>query len=562
MTTTLASLFIGEWFGPAPTIIGLVLLAFWAWVKWSNRPVERLNFRFMGVALLVISSSLWLGFEKGGASTTGYGGDFGAFFAGRFADGWIGTLAMFFVGLAALLSIPLATDWLFLPMFLKYRTKQGLAAAPVLGSVGGYKIVGGYAHEGSAPPAAPVAPGAPGAPNVAAPDANREAAEAVDSSATAVAEPTIDDAEHAAPAAAADDEVAPPASAAADADTPWYMRRRPRGAATSAPRTADDDLAPRSNVTRTREETTARFQLAPEPEADPEPAPTYESRRRSRYAKYAEPETTPAVEPAAESTESSEPAADELASSESDAASFRASAIAEPETYEETEADAVPSIDDIAQAPVAERTELPEAAPAQSGLDAALDDAFAFAEDESPRVASAPMRSEPSTPTIDEASAAAPVAAEPTSSDSIESDAFAAAVPAAETSAEDGFDADATELESSGDTVAEDEGTAVPTPAAEPTPARRAPSEPERVPNAVTLSDDDAAFVKAGDLVVSQSKASISFLQKQLGVGYFQAAKLLDRLEKEKIIGPYTGGVNRDVLIDLVEWQAKKSSMA
>ena len=82
----------------------------------------------------------------------------------------------------------------------------------------------------------------------------------------------------------------------------------------------------------------------------------------------------------------------------------------------------------------------------------------------------------------------------------------------------------------------------------------------EREP-AAALSEDDLAFVKAGDLVVAQSKASISFLQKQLGVGYFQAAKLLDRLEKEKIIGPYTGGVNRDVLIDLVEWQAKKSSM-
>jgi hypothetical protein len=167
MTPTLASLFIGEWFGPAPTIIGIVLLAFWAWVKWSNRPVERLNFRFMGVVLLVISSSLWLGFEKGGASTTGYGGDFGAFFSGRFADGWISTLAMFMVGLAALLSIPLATDWLFLPMFLKYRTKQGLAAAPVLGSVGGYKIVGAYAHEGSAPPAAP---GTQSAPEVDAPN--------------------------------------------------------------------------------------------------------------------------------------------------------------------------------------------------------------------------------------------------------------------------------------------------------------------------------------------------------------------------------------------------------
>lgn len=535
MTPTLASLFIGEWFGPAPTIIGLVLLAFWAWVKWSNRPVERLNFRFMGVVLLVISSSLWLGFEKGGASTTGYGGDFGAFFAGRFADGWIGTLAMFFVGLAALLSIPLATDWLFLPMFLKYRTKQGLAAAPVLGSVGGYKIVGAYAHEGSAPPAPPAATGTE--------DPAEAASSEGDSAATAIAERETTESDDEAPSSAqADDDVAP-AAPASDADVPWYMRRRPRGSAPSAPRTADDDLAPRTSVARTREETTARFQLEPEPE--PAPVPTYESRRRSRASRYAEPEVEPATEPSA-TTHASD--SDENATSDADAASFRASAVAEPETYEETEADAVPSIDEIAQAPVAERTEQPEAPAAAAELDAALDDAFGFAED-SPRATVA----EPAVPTIEEAAAAAPAEVESTQSEAP----AAEPVIAHEAAASDEESTDDDAMASTAATASDDE----PATEVEPTPARTTIVEPEPAPAAATLSDDDLAFVKAGDLVVSQSKASISFLQKQLGVGYFQAAKLLDRLEKEKIIGPYTGGVNRDVLIDLVEWQAKKSSM-
>ncbi|MBK6939574.1 MAG: hypothetical protein IPH13_05095 [Planctomycetes bacterium] len=540
MTPTLASLFIGEWFGPAPTIIGLVLLAFWAWVKWSNRPVERLNFRFMGVVLLVISSSLWLGFEKGGASTTGYGGDFGAFFAGRFADGWIGTLAMFFVGLAALLSIPLATDWLFLPMFLKYRTKQGLAAAPVLGSVGGYKIVGAYAHEGSSPPAPPAASGAPDA---AAADAESNAG---DAAATAVAErePTESD-EEPAHAAQADDDVAPPAPAA-DADLPWYMRRRPRGSAASAPRTADDDLAPRTSVARTREETTARFQLEPEPE--PAPMPTYESRRRSRASRYAEPEVEPATEPGAETRDSE---SDENATNDADAASFRASAVAEPETYEETEADAVPSIDEIARAPVAKRTEQPEVPAAATELDAAIDDAFGFADD-SPRATAA----EPVVPTIEEAASAAPTEVEPTRSESPTS--VDAVIADEATDADDDAPDDSA---FAADDAAEDDDEAAAVAEAEPTTAPAPSVEAEPAPVAVTLSDDDLAFVKAGDLVVGQSKASISFLQKQLGVGYFQAAKLLDRLEKEKIIGPYTGGVNRDVLIDLVEWQAKKSSM-
>lgn len=536
MTPTLASLFIGEWFGPAPTIIGLVLLAFWAWVKWSNRPVERLNFRFMGVALLVISSSLWLGFEKGGASTTGYGGDFGAFFAGRFADGWIGTLAMFFVGLAALLSIPLATDWLFLPMFLKYRTKQGLATAPVLGSVGGYKIVGAYAHEGSAPPAPPVATGAQ--------DPAEAAPSESESAATAIAERETTESDDEAPSSAqADDEVAPPA-AAADADVPWYMRRRPRGSAPSAPRTADDDLAPRTSVARTREETTARFQIEPEPE--PAPVPTYESRRRSRASRYAEPEVEPTAEPA---TETRAHDSDESDASDADAASFRASAVAEPETYEETEADAAPSIDEIAQAPVAERTEQPETPAAATELDAALDDAFGFADDP-PRATAA----EPAAPTIEEAAAAAPTDVESTRAEGPVTSESAIADGATES---DDESSDDDETASTAALASDDEASIE----VEPSPARTTIVEAEPAPAAATLSDDDLAFVKAGDLVVGQSKASISFLQKQLGVGYFQAAKLLDRLEKEKIIGPYTGGVNRDVLIDLVEWQAKKSSM-
>lgn len=544
MTPTLASLFIGEWFGPAPTIIGIVLLAFWAWAKWSNRPVERLNFRFMGVVLLVISSSLWLGFEKGGASATGYGGDFGAFFAGRFADGWLATLAMFLVGLAALLSIPLATDWLFLPMFLKYRTKQGLAAAPVLGSVGGYKIVGAYAHEGSAPPAAPGSPNPPDA------EASADAGEA---SATAVAEP--DEVQSAADEPTrepeSDTEVAPPPAAESDADLPWYMRRRPRGAGSSAPSSTSDELASRPSTTRTREprETTAaRFQL--EPEAEPAPVPVYESRRRSRYSRPIEDETPPPAEAETPVTQPSDTTIDD------DASSVRASTTAEPETYEETEADAVPSIDEIAQAPVAERTEAPEIDSAPKSLDAALDDAFAFADD-APQAAD----DKPAAMTIEEA-AAAPVETEAPRD-------VAPVAEAVESEADADDSADETEVESDveiaertvADASSADDTAADSVAAVEPEPSRTTVVEREPAAVAAALSDDDVAFVKAGDLVVSQSKASISFLQKQLGVGYFQAAKLLDRLEKEKIIGPYTGGVNRDVLIDLVEWQAKKASL-
>ncbi len=96
-------------------------------------------------------------------------------------------------------------------------------------------------------------------------------------------------------------------------------------------------------------------------------------------------------------------------------------------------------------------------------------------------------------------------------------------------------------------------------PAAEPTretPASQAAAS--EVPPPRTLSSEDQLFVQAGDCVVKAERASISFLQKSLGVGYFQAAKLLDRLEKEGVIGPYTGAVNREVLMNAARWQERR----
>ncbi|MBI4882297.1 MAG: hypothetical protein HY812_21945 [Planctomycetes bacterium] len=99
-------------------------------------------------------------------------------------------------------------------------------------------------------------------------------------------------------------------------------------------------------------------------------------------------------------------------------------------------------------------------------------------------------------------------------------------------------------------------------PAAEPPAAEAAPEASRETASAAppprTLGTEDQLFVLAGDCVVKAERASISFLQKSLGVGYFQAAKLLDRLEREGVIGPYTGAVNRDVLMNAARWQERR----
>jgi S-DNA-T family DNA segregation ATPase FtsK/SpoIIIE len=49
--------------------------------------------------------------------------------------------------------------------------------------------------------------------------------------------------------------------------------------------------------------------------------------------------------------------------------------------------------------------------------------------------------------------------------------------------------------------------------------------------------------------VVSTGKASTSYLQRKLRVGYARAARLIDILEEKGVIGPGDGAKPREVLI-------------
>ncbi|MFA6430687.1 MAG: DNA translocase FtsK 4TM domain-containing protein [Candidatus Paceibacterota bacterium] len=61
--------------------------------------------------------------------------------------------------------------------------------------------------------------------------------------------------------------------------------------------------------------------------------------------------------------------------------------------------------------------------------------------------------------------------------------------------------------------------------------------------------DDDELYEQAKDEVIQAGKASTSYIQRKLRVGYARAARLMDVLEKKGIIGPGDGAKPREVLV-------------
>ncbi|HOC95802.1 MAG TPA: DNA translocase FtsK [Candidatus Cloacimonadota bacterium] len=62
------------------------------------------------------------------------------------------------------------------------------------------------------------------------------------------------------------------------------------------------------------------------------------------------------------------------------------------------------------------------------------------------------------------------------------------------------------------------------------------------------LDYDDELFPEAARVVVSANTASVSMLQRHFKIGYARAGRLIDLLERARIIGPHLGSKSRDVL--------------
>jgi len=62
--------------------------------------------------------------------------------------------------------------------------------------------------------------------------------------------------------------------------------------------------------------------------------------------------------------------------------------------------------------------------------------------------------------------------------------------------------------------------------------------------------DQDDLFEEARAIVISSKKASTSYLQRRLKIGYSRAARLIDELEEAGVVGEANGSKPREILVN------------
>jgi len=70
------------------------------------------------------------------------------------------------------------------------------------------------------------------------------------------------------------------------------------------------------------------------------------------------------------------------------------------------------------------------------------------------------------------------------------------------------------------------------------------------------LPNRDEMYEAAVDLIVREGRGSVSLLQRGLGIGYGRAARLVDYMAEDGIVGQYNGSQAREVLLTVEQWEA------
>jgi len=76
---------------------------------------------------------------------------------------------------------------------------------------------------------------------------------------------------------------------------------------------------------------------------------------------------------------------------------------------------------------------------------------------------------------------------------------------------------------------------------------------------ATALKDRDELYEPAIEIVIREGRGSCSLLQRALGIGYGRAARLIDFMAEDGIVGEFKSGSAREVLYTWEEWEALKN---
>ena len=63
-------------------------------------------------------------------------------------------------------------------------------------------------------------------------------------------------------------------------------------------------------------------------------------------------------------------------------------------------------------------------------------------------------------------------------------------------------------------------------------------------------SERDEIYEQAARMIIETKRASVTLLQRRFNLGYSRAARLMDMMEEDGIVGPFRGAKPREILID------------
>ncbi len=80
------------------------------------------------------------------------------------------------------------------------------------------------------------------------------------------------------------------------------------------------------------------------------------------------------------------------------------------------------------------------------------------------------------------------------------------------------------------------------------------PKSDDAAKGGLSLQNRDELYETAVDIVIREGRGSVSLLQRALGIGYGRAARLIDYMAEDGIVGEYNGSQAREVLITLEQF--------